>query len=204
MPQRSRPGGTPATRGTPSRGSRVTGARGRFLASPGAQGRAGERGASGRAGDRGRASARPEAPRRSAGPVGTAKRLRAPEPRRFTGRAMVLSLVLLGLLLAYAYPVRVYLAQQAEIDALENSQADQTERIDQLNIQAAKWNDPEYIKSQARKRLHMVLPGEKQYVVVDPANGQSAGAGAPTPSGGDGHTPWYGKLWSSVEAANDK
>jgi cell division protein FtsB len=117
---------------------------------------------------------------------------------------MVLSLVLLGLLLAYAYPVRVYLAQQAEIAALEDSQADQTQRIDQLNIQAAKWNDPEYIKSQARKRLHMVLPGEKQYVVVDPAAGQADAAGAPGPNGGNGPKPWYGKLWSSVEAANGK
>ncbi len=153
---------------------------------------------------RGRTPTRPEPPKRAAGPVGTAKRLRAPEPRRFTGRAMVLSLVLLGLLLAYAYPVRVYLAQQAEIAALEDSQADQTQRIDQLNIQAAKWNDPEYIKSQARKRLHMVLPGEKQYVVVDPSAGQADAAGAPASSGGNGPTPWYGKLWSSVEAANGK
>src|SRR5690348_1015594 len=183
MQQRSRPGGPSASRGLPSRGMPSRSARGSNV--------------------RGRTPTRPEPPRRAAGPVGTAKRLRAPEPRRFTGRAMVLSLVLLGLLLAYAYPVRVYLAQQAEIAALEDSQADQTQRIDQLNIQAAKWNDPEYIKSQARKRLHMVLPGEKQYVVVDPSAGQSDAAGAPA-SSGNGPKPWYGKLWSSVEAANDK
>src|SRR5690348_2201871 len=184
MQQRSRPGGPSASRGLPSRGMPSRSARGSNV--------------------RGRTPTRPEPPRRAAGPVGTAKRLRAPEPRRFTGRAMVLSLVLLGLLLAYAYPVRVYLAQQAEIAALEDSQADQTQRIDQLNIQAAKWNDPEYIKSQARKRLHMVLPGEKQYVVVDPSAGQADAAGAPAPNGGKGPKPWYGKLWSSVEAANDK
>src|SRR5258706_7103089 len=78
-----------------------------------------------RAGDRGRGSARPAAARRGGAQVGAAKRTRAPEPHRFTGRAVVLSLVLLGLLLAYAYPVRVYLTQQAEISALEDQQASQ-------------------------------------------------------------------------------
>ena len=146
---------------------------------------------------------RPAAARRTGG-SGAAKRTRAPQPRKLTGRATVFCMLLIGLLLAYAYPVRVYLAQQAEIAALEDSQADQSQRIDQLNIQAAKWNDPEYIKSQARKRLHMVLPGEKQYVVVDPSAGQADSAGAPVPNGGKGPKPWYGKLWSSVEAANDK
>src|SRR4029079_12070615 len=102
---------------------------------------------------------------------------RAPEPRRFTGRAMVLCLVLLGLLLAYAYPVRVYLTQQAEISAFEDSQATQREKIEQLNEQAAKWNDPEYVISQARSRLHMMLPGEKALVVIDPASGAGAAAG---------------------------
>jgi cell division protein FtsB len=155
------------------------------------------RGRSPRAGDRGRLSARPGNVRRP-----SAKRTRAPEQRHFTGRAMVLCLVLLGLLLAYAYPMRVYLTQQAEISALEDSQATQREKIEQLNEQAAKWNDPEYIKSQARSRLHMVLPGEKPLVVIDPTNGQGAAAGNPVPSADKRPTPWYGKLWSSIDAAN--
>jgi cell division protein FtsB len=182
MQQRSRPGGSPA-RG----GSRVTGT----PRNAGARGRTG-----------GRAPSRPEVPRRPAGQVGTAKRLRAPEPRRLTGRAMVLGLVLLSLLLAYAYPVRVYLAQQAEIDQMQGSQASQSERIEQLNLEAAKWNDNEYVKSQARKRLHMVMPGEKPLIVVDPNNADPSGSGTAPAGGTSGPKPWYGKLWSSVEAAN--
>jgi cell division protein FtsB len=148
--------------------------------------------------------ARPASGRRTTVQAGAALRTRAPEPRRLTGRATVLGLVLLGLLLAYAYPVRVYMAQQAEIAALEDSQANQREKIEQLNEQAAKWNDPEYVKSQARKRLHMWLPGEKAFVVIDPANGQGS-TGVPAPTGGDGGgTPWHGKLWSSVRAANQR
>jgi cell division protein FtsB len=115
---------------------------------------------------------------------------------------MVLGLVLLSLLLAYAYPVRVYLAQQAEIDQLEGSQASQSERIEQLNLEAAKWNDPEYVKSQARKRLHMLLPGEKAYLVIDPNTADPSGSSTAPSGGSGGAKPWYGKLWSSVEAAD--
>jgi cell division protein FtsB len=134
---------------------------------------------------------------------GAALRTRAPQPRRFTSRAVVLSLVLLVLLLAYAYPVRVYLAQQAEIAALEDSQARQGAKVAEMAARAKKWDDPEYVISQARQRLHMVLPGEKPSVVVDPSRSQQTDPGdlpgAPKPP-----RPWYGKLWSSVEAADRK
>ncbi|UWZ44232.1 septum formation initiator family protein [Dactylosporangium matsuzakiense] len=165
----------------------------------------GPRGASPRAAARGsqragRAPSRPVA-RRAVSPGGAAMRTRAPQPRRFTSRAVVLSLVLLVLLLAYAYPVRVYLAQQAEIAALEESQERQAAKVAEMQARAKKWDDPEYVISQARQRLHMVLPGEKPYVVVDPANKAEADPddvpGAPKPP-----RPWYGKLWSSVEAAD--
>src|SRR5688572_20714849 len=67
---------------------------------------------------RGTAASRPAGVRRPN--TGTAAtRTRAPQPRRLTGRAAVLGMVLVGLLLTYAYPVRVYLAQQAEIAGLE-------------------------------------------------------------------------------------
>jgi cell division protein FtsB len=149
----------------------------------------------------GRAPSRPTVARRAVSTGGAAMRTRAPQPRRFTSRAVLLSLVLLVLLLAYAYPVRVYLAQQAEIEAMEASQQRQEQKVADMEARAKKWDDPEYVISQARQRLHMVLPGEKPVVVVDPANSQQTDPaelpGAPKPP-----RPWYGKLWSSVEAAD--
>ncbi|MEV4132713.1 septum formation initiator family protein [Dactylosporangium sp. NPDC049742] len=177
MQQRTRPGG----RGTPTRAS-------------------GPRGAAGRAGG-GRAPARPTVARRSVSSGGAAMRTRAPQPRRFTSRAVVLGLLLSVLLLAYAYPVRVYLAQQAEISALEQSQERQTVKIAEMAERAAKWNDNEYVISQARQRLNMVLPGEKSIVVIDPARGQQTDPAA-IPGTEKSARPWYGKLWSSVEAAD--
>src|SRR4051812_40609265 len=94
----------------------------------------------------GRAPSRPTVARRAVlSPGGAAMRTRAPQPRRFTSRAVVLSLVLLVLLLAYAYPVRVYLAQQAEIAALEESQQRQTTKVAEMQARAKKWDDPEYV-----------------------------------------------------------
>ncbi|GAA0730219.1 septum formation initiator family protein [Dactylosporangium roseum] len=175
MQQRTRPGG----RSAPSRGSAPRGQR-----SGG-----------------GRAPARPTVARRAVSAGGTALRTRAPQPRRFTSRAIVLSLVLLVLLLAYAYPVRVYLAQQAEIAALEQSQERQAVKIAEMATRAAKWDDDEYVISQARQRLHMVLPGEKSYVVVDPGRATKTDP-ADLPGAEKAPRPWYGKLWSSVEAAD--
>jgi cell division protein FtsB len=151
------------------------------------------------AGDAARSANRPAAARRATG-GGAARRTRAPQPRRVTGRATVLCMLLIGLLLAYAYPVRVYLSQQNEIDQLERSQAAQRQHIDDLAGQLQKWNDAEYVKAQARGRLLFVLPGEKPLVVVD--NQNTGGTAATAPSSDRAGGPWYGKLWSSIRTAD--
>jgi cell division protein FtsB len=147
-----------------------------------------------------RSASRPASARRAAAP-GTAQRTHAPQPSRFTGRAATLGLVLVALLLAYAYPMRIYLSQQAEIAALESNQRAQRARIQEKQTQVAKWNDKDYIIAMAHKRLQMVLPGDKAFVTgvppgdpdapTDPHAGQAINTG-----------PWYGKLWSSVQAAD--
>ncbi|HET8684061.1 MAG TPA: septum formation initiator family protein, partial [Micromonosporaceae bacterium] len=131
MAQRQTPGGQgPARRGGPSGrvagGGRGAPGRGPTAARAGGAGRgalpdrgAGDRHQS-RTGEPARSATRPAAARRAA--VTGAVRTGAPQPRRLTGRATVLGLLLVGLLLAYAYPVRVYLSQQAEIAQLEAAQ----------------------------------------------------------------------------------
>lgn len=118
-----------------------------------------------------------------------------------TTRAGVLAMVLLGLLLAYAYPVRVYLAQQAEIAKLEAEQDDQRRYIGELTEERAKWDDQEYVKSQARSRLQYTLPGETLYRVIGNGSQETPAGGQATPEQEE-PPPWYGKLWSSIEAAD--
>ena len=147
-----------------------------------------------------RSATRPANARRAAA-TGGATRTSAPEPRRLTGRATILALVLVGLLLAYAYPIRVYLSQQAEIARLQQEQTVQQAHIDDLREQRAKWDDPEYVKAQARKRFQLVEQGDRTYIVIFDASGAARDAGL-DPAAPPDDTPWYGRLWSSIGAAN--
>ncbi len=102
-------------------------------------------------------------------------------------------------MLAYAYPVRLYLDQRAQIQQLELSQAQQRTTIGQLTTESAKWSDPAYIKAQARARFQMVEPGTKAYLVLPAPQTASAGASA---APAETPTTWYGALWSALRAAD--
>jgi cell division protein FtsB len=149
-----------------------------------------------RAGDAGRSGSRPASARRPA-TTGAARRTAPPEPRRRSGRATALGLVLLALMLAYAYPVRLYLAQQAQIQQIQTSQDAQRAEIRDLKNLSNQWNDPAFIAAQARARFLMVAPGSKTYIV------QAAPVPPPTPKSTAKNQPWYGQLWSSVRSADD-
>jgi cell division protein FtsB len=166
---------------------------------PSGQGPTRRSGPGGRAGE----PSRPSVGRRAGTGAGAAKRTSAPRPRRLTGRATVLLVVLAALALGYAYPVRVYLSQQADIARMEAAQAEQRRHIDDLAAQVEKWQDDAYVVSQARSRLYMVYPGEIPLVVLWDEAGAARDAGvAPKPEKKPAPGPWYGKLWSSIEVAN--
>ena len=143
-----------------------------------------------------RPAARPAGARRT---TGTTTGRRPSPPNRLTGRATVLVLVLGALLLAYAYPVRIYLNQQAEIAALRAHQRQQQAHIADLQAESAKWNDPAYVEAQARSRLQMGRPGETLYIVVD---GDTPTSTDPNAGKVKNTGPWYGQLWSSLTAAD--
>jgi cell division protein FtsB len=134
--------------------------------------------------------------------AGAAERTPAPVPRRLTGRATVLFVVLAALALGYAYPVRVYLSQQAEIHQMEAGQEAQRKHIADLEAQVAKWQDDAYVASQARSRLYMFYPGEIPLVVLWDEAGAARDAGVTPKPAQPSPGPWYGKLWSSIEVAN--
>ena len=159
---------------------------------------------SARGADASRSANRPAAARRGAA-AGAAKRTHAPQPRRFTGRATVLCAVLVALALAYTYPVRVYLSQQSDIAKMEAAQAEQRKLVGQLSDEAALWQDPAYVRIQARQRLYMGPPGEVLLVVLSDPDGAARDAGIdPDAAKKQAPDPWYGTLWSSIRAANDQ
>lgn len=116
-----------------------------------------------------------------------------------TGRAAVLALVLCAVALTLAYPLRQYLSQRGDIARLEQSQRDGARQVAAMEAANRRWSDPEYVRSQARQRLHFVLPGEKSYVILVPPSAPRAWAASDEAAAATG--PWYRRLWSSVAAA---
>jgi hypothetical protein len=74
--------------------------------------------------------------------------------------------------------------------------------LDKAAAELAQWDDPEYVASQARARLHFVFPGERQYIVVgdDEITGedQQTKISSQLPVG----LPWYSRLISSITSTN--
>jgi cell division protein FtsB len=121
-----------------------------------------------------------------------------------TTRAAVLGLVVCGLVVSAALPLREYLSQRGRIASAQATNAQQQARVDALEKQLQQWQDPAYVKAQARERLHFVMPGEYSYVVLAPKaptvpEGHAAlpGAQAIGPE-----APWYSQVWGSVRAAD--
>jgi cell division protein FtsB len=123
-----------------------------------------------------------------------------------TARAIALAVVLLILTISYASSLRIYFAQAHEIAATKAEIAERQQRTVVLEGELAKWQDVNYIRTQARERLGWVIPGEIGYKVVD-AQGKPLGGGAeisaeaaePVEPAGDA---WWAKLWGSVAAAD--
>lgn len=120
----------------------------------------------------------------------------------FTGRAVLLGLVVAGLVLSFALPVREYVRQRGEIGALRTEQAQREARVQELQTRLGQWKDPAFVSTQARQRLQYVMPGEVGYVVLDPQEAPAPVVRDQVSSAAVEGTPWYSTLWRSVQAAD--
>ncbi|MCC3762993.1 septum formation initiator family protein [Glycomyces sp. TRM65418] len=127
------------------------------------------------------------------------KRVRYRPARRISRRAAVLALVLSALALSYAYPLRTYIEQRIEINRLEAEQAEQSERIEELEAERVKWDDPEYVKAQIRSSLLLVPPGEDLVIVVDEDDPRHTGG---ADDAEDPDLSWYDELAATFEDAD--
>ena len=118
--------------------------------------------------------------------------------RRTSNRVLALSAILFFLALTIAPPVKHYFTQRAQISALKSQlSADQT-ALQKARQELLLWQDPEYIKSQVRERLHFVMPGERQYIVTKgETDAAQSGTTKIASSLADGQ-PWYSRLIASI------
>ena len=118
--------------------------------------------------------------------------------RRTSNRVLALSAIFFILALTIAPPVKHYFTQRAQISALKAELSADNTALQKAREELLLWQDPEYIKSQARERLHFVLPGERQYIVTDGENNpQQSGTTKIASSLADGQ-PWYARLIASI------
>jgi cell division protein FtsB len=138
----------------------------------------------------------------ASGPTpGSAERRRP----RLTGRAAILVLVLAVLTVSYASSLRAYLQQRDQIGDLKSQIALRQANIDDLEREKRRWEDPAYVRQQARA-LNFVMPGETAYVVLDengdPLESDTAltdpATVAPKPP-----QAWWSTAWESVRMAGD-
>ncbi|WP_010524433.1 septum formation initiator family protein [Nesterenkonia sp. F] len=133
----------------------------------------------------------------SAGRSPVSARTRVPE-RTVSGRMIVLTVVALVVLSFLVPTVRTYVQQRVELGELESEISAAQQEQDELQDQIARWDDPEYIRQQARERVDLVMPGEKRYHVVGDLDAREAD-GTPPADGEVRHDlPWAEALWDSL------
>ena len=145
----------------------------------------------------------PSRPRRTAagassGPVAE------PEPTtgpRFTGRAIVLGVVLLVLVISYASSLRAWLDQRQQIDEARQRIETVQQQIDDLERERRRWADDAYVEQQARGRLGFLMPGETGYRVITPGGTTLDTQAEPQPSDQADPRSWYDTMWASARRA---
>ena len=121
--------------------------------------------------------------------------------RRNSGRALALWTIFFVLALAIAPPVKNYFTQRAQISALKSQLASDNKALETARQELLLWQDPEYIKSQARERLHFVLPGERQYIVTENGTASNTDKGTKVANSLTDGQPWYSRLIASITEA---
>jgi cell division protein FtsB len=134
-----------------------------------------------------------------AGGTGRADLRPAVTPRpKLTSRAAVLAIVLCAIALTLAYPVREYISDRRQIDQLATANEHLATHVKHMRAEARSLNSPAVIAREARDNLHMCFPSQTCYEVILPASRHGRSAAKPIA------TPWYGRLWESVQKADGK
>jgi cell division protein FtsB len=127
----------------------------------------------------------------------------SPDPvpaRAFSGRMLALAVVMTAITVMLAPTVKIFIDKRAEIAALEADIAARQAEQAGLKQQVSRWQDPNYVKQQARDRINMVMPGETSYWVF--GGNQPAGTSSSQPGAASAedpaNLPWVDALWESI------
>ncbi len=115
-------------------------------------------------------------------------------------------MLIIALAVSFFSTFQVYLRQDQELAAAQQEIRDRTAQVTALETELARWNDPAYVKTQARQRLGWVVPGETGYRLVDDS-GNPIGGGVnlestQRPVAGEDDQTWWQRLAGSLATAD--
>ena len=85
----------------------------------------------------------------------------------FDGRnALVLVMIVVGVV-TVAPNVQTFFSYRQQIADMQAQVDAQKKELADMIVERKRWDDPVYVRSQARQRLYYVLPGEVSYLVMD-------------------------------------
>jgi len=121
-----------------------------------------------------------------------------------TQRIIALVITAAFLLISFVSSYSVYLGQQRDIAQTKANIAARETEIARVQDQLQRWQDPAYVRAQARDRLGWVMPGEVGYRVID-ADGNVIGGTVSVlepPETQQAPGVWYETLMVSIVAAD--
>ena len=83
-------------------------------------------------------------------------------------------------------------------DSYESGDADSAEQEEQAQLQSElmRWDDPDFVRQQARERINLVMPGERRYHIMGDLTETDVENVADEVS--EDETEWTDALWESV------
>ena len=85
---------------------------------------------------------------------------------------LIMSLTLLGVLIL-APQVQLLIEQRQVVADLQQEAELKQSQVEEIERQRARWDDPAFVRAQARDRLFYVMPGEISYLVINDADIQA-------------------------------
>jgi len=115
-----------------------------------------------------------------------------------SGRTFSLVAVFFIFALVLAPPIQHYFTQRAQINALRAQVDGDRAALEAARLELIRWQDPDYVKAQARERLPFVMPGERQYIVTGTPNGEGEVATNKVADQLEDGAPWYTRMIASI------
>ena len=115
-----------------------------------------------------------------------------------SGRTFSLVAIFFIFALVLAPPIQNYFTQRAQINALRAQVDSDRSALEEARLELIRWQDPDYVKAQARERLHFVMPGERQYIVTGTPNGEEEVTTNKVADQLEDGAPWYTRMIASI------